>query len=274
MSERRTLTQKDINLTMLRWYFSCEISLNYERMQSMAFCYALSPVLKKLYTEKERFSEALKRHLEMFNINATAGGLVLGSVLAMEEEKANNDDAITGEAINAFKVGLMGPVSALGDSFSAGTITTLFILAACQIASTGSILGWIVLLIGSMYTMGELVVFTNLTYKKGKEAISSILSSSWMNDIIEGANVLGMAMMGAMTAGMVSLPIGITATFGEGVVAVQDKLDSIMPGLLPLCVLIVYYLLISKKKVNIITLVIATIIIAVLGCLIGLFPVL
>lgn len=266
-----TLTQKDINGTIARWYFSCEIALNYERMQALAFCYALQPVLRKLYPDNDKYIEALQRHLELFNINTTSGGLVLGSVLAMEEEKANNYDAVPGSTINAFKTGLMGPVSAFGDSFSAGTITTLFILAACSIASTGNIMGLIVLLIGSLYTLGELIVFTNMTYRRGKTAIREILGSRLMTDVIEGANILGMTMMGAMAAAMVNLTCAIKASFGEGTLVVQDKLDAILPGLLPLCALFIYYYLISKKGVSVIKLVIGTIIIAAISAMIGLF---
>ena len=42
----KKLTRSDINKTMFRWYFSTEISLNYERMQSISFTYALMPVLQ------------------------------------------------------------------------------------------------------------------------------------------------------------------------------------------------------------------------------------
>ena len=148
--ERKTsLTKRDVNRVIARWYITTEMSLNYERMQSIAYTYALIPALKKLYPNKEDMIPALQRHLELFNTNATAGGLILGTTLAMEEEKANNPDAIPSESIVAVKTGLMGPVAALGDSFSAGTITTLFILASCSLAQGGSIAGFWLLLLGT-----------------------------------------------------------------------------------------------------------------------------
>lgn len=110
---RRTLTSKDVNKVIARWYITTEMSLNYERMQSIAYTYALMPALKKLYPDKEQYKEALQRHLELFNTNATAGGLILGTTLAMEEEKANDPQAIPGSSIIAVKTGLMGPVAAL-----------------------------------------------------------------------------------------------------------------------------------------------------------------
>ena len=190
--ERKTsLTKRDVNRVIARWYITTEMSLNYERMQSIAYTYALIPALKKLYPNKEDMIPALQRHLELFNTNATAGGLILGTTLAMEEEKANNPDAIPSESIVAVKTGLMGPVAALGDSFSAGTITTLFILASCSLAQGGSIAGFWLLLLGTMYTLGELIIFTKMTYTKGRSAIKDIMSSKLMSNIIEGANILG-----------------------------------------------------------------------------------
>lgn len=265
------LTKHDVNRVIARWYITCEMSLNYERMQSISYTYSLIPVLKKLYPKKEDLIPALQRHLELFNTNATAGGLILGTTLAMEEQKSQNPDSIPGESVVAVKTGLMGPVAAFGDSFSAGTITTLFILASCALAQTGSIAGFWLLLIGTMYTLGELIVFTHLTYTKGRSAIKDILNSSLMKDIIEGANVLGMGMMGALAASMVTLSIAITATFNEATLTVQDKIDGIMPGLLSIAVLFLYYWLISKKHVSVVKLVLFTIVVALACSAIGLF---
>ena len=266
-----SLTNKDVNRAIARWYITTEMSLNFERMQSIAYTYSIMPALKKLYPNKDDYKEALQRHLELFNTNATAGGLILGTTLAMEEEKANNPDSIPGEAIISIKTGLMGPVAAFGDSFSAGTITTLFILAACSLAKSGSVAGFWLLLLGTMYTLGELIVLTKLTYKKGRSAIKDILSSSLMSDVIEGANILGMAMMGALTASMVNLSVALSATFDKATLSVQDKIDAIMPGLLPISVLFIYYLLISKKHVSVAKLVIGTIVLGIVFAAIGLF---
>lgn len=250
--KKNLLTKHDVNRAIARWYITTEMSLNYERMQSIAYTYSIMPALKKMYPDKEQFKEALQRHLELFNTNATAGGLILGTTLAMEEEKASNPDAIPGSSIIAVKTGLMGPVAAFGDSFSAGTITTLFILASCSLAKQGSIAGFWLLLLGTMYTLGELIVFTHLTYSKGRTAIKDILSSSLMKDIIEGEKAK-------------------EANFSKATLSVQDKLDAIMPGLLPICVLFIYYYLISKKQVSVAKLVFATIVIGLITAGIGLF---
>lgn len=267
--KRISLSKGDINKVIARWYVNCEISLNYERMQSIAFTDALLPALKKLYPDPEDLKDAMRRHLELFNTNATAGGLILGTVLAMEEEKANDPEAIPSESIVAVKTGLMGPVAAFGDSFSAGTLTTLFILAACSLAQSGSFLGLLVLFLGTMVTLCELILTTKLTYKQGRSAIRGILSSKTMNQVVEGANILGMSMMGVLTASMVSLSTILSVTVGESTMAIQDQLDMLMPGLLQIGVLFIYYLLIHKKGVSIAKLVIGTLVVALLLAAIG-----
>lgn len=261
ISENKKLTQKDINRTMFRWYFSTEMSLNYERMQSVAYTYALMPVLKKLYGKKDDFKEALKRHLELFNTNATAGGLILGTTLAMEEEKANGG-SITGDAIVAIKTGLMGPVAAFGDSFSAGTLQTLCILAASTVAAGGSFFGLLLLFLGNFILMAELVFTTNLSYKRGKEATREVLSSSVMNSVLEGANLLGMMMIGALTSSMVVLKTPLSATFGETEMLIQNNIDKLFPGLLSLIAISIFYYLISKKHFSVAKVIFGTIIVS------------
>ena len=97
------------------------------------------------------------------------------------------------------------------------------------------------------------------------------MSSKLMSNIIEGANILGMAMMGALTASMVNLAVAITANFDETTLSVQEKIDGIMPGILSIGVLFIYYYLISKKHVSVAKLVFFTIVIALLCAAIGLF---
>lgn len=268
-TKRISLTTADVNKVIARWYINCEISLNFERMQSIAFTDALLPALKKLYPNKDDLKDAMTRHMELFNTNATAGGLILGTVLAMEEEKANNIDAIPGESIIAVKTGLMGPCAAFGDSFSAGTITTLFILAACSLAQQGNFLGVLVLFLGTMVTLCELILTTKLTYKQGRSAIKNVLGSALMNSVTEGANILGMTMMGVLTSSMVSLSLALQVTSGESTMVIQDQLDTLMPGLLQIAVLFTYYLLISKKNVSIVKLVLGTLVVALVFAFFG-----
>lgn len=81
-----------------------------------------------------------------------------------------------------------------------------------------------------------------------------------------------MFMMGALSAGFVKLKLAAAIPVsGGGSIVLQDSLDSIVPGLLPLLIVFGIYAAIKKKKVNygIISLVIIAV--SLVGSLIGLF---
>ena len=50
---------------------------------------------------------------------------------------------------------------------------------------------------------------------------------------------------------------------------IQDQLNNLMPGLLQISVLFVYYLLISKKNVSIVKLVLGTLVVALVLAFFG-----
>ena len=81
LEEPGRISNWDLFKTWIRWLFFCEVAHSYERFQALAFCYALIPILKKLYPKREEeFNEALARHLEFFNTQAIwGGGTILGT---------------------------------------------------------------------------------------------------------------------------------------------------------------------------------------------------
>ena len=102
-----------------------------------------------------------------------------------------------------------------------------------------------------------------MTYKKGRESIKTIMGSGLMQDVISGANVLAMFMMGAMTASMVTLKTVLKIS----TVVVQDK----FPNVFPLIVLFLIYWLIRKKKVGTGKIVIGIIAVSILLSFVGIF---
>ena len=150
---------------------------------------------------------------------------------------------------------------------NAGIIGTLMKIASATLAAAGNPLALVVLLLFVGYCIGELILTTNMTYKKGRESIKTIMGSGLMQDVISGANVLAMFMMGAMTASMVTLKTVLKIS----TVVVQDKLDSIFPNVFPLIVLFLIYWLIRKKKVGTGKIVIGIIAVSILLSFVGIF---
>ena len=84
---KKLLSKKDINKLVLRWNLMAEMSNSFARLQSLSFCAAFIPILKKLYgNDQEEFSAALTRHLMFFNTEGIWGSVVHGIVIAMEEQ--------------------------------------------------------------------------------------------------------------------------------------------------------------------------------------------
>jgi len=147
MSEKVELTKKDVRKSYWLWQFFSHANYNYERMQGTAFAMSMAPILKKLYPNREDLSDGLKRHLVFFNTEPNVGAVIHGATIAMEEQKANGAE-ITGDSINAFKTGLMGPLAGVGDSLVQGIIIPLLVALGISISMTGNVSGSILVLIG------------------------------------------------------------------------------------------------------------------------------
>lgn len=241
------ITKKDITKAYLRWYNTVEVSNSYERMQTVAFCYSISAILKKLYTKKEDYIDALKRHLNFFNTQGIWGSPLLGISIAMEEERAQNEEAIAPEAITGIKTGLMGPMAGIGDTIDWGTWKPLIFSLAAGFSTGGGIAGFFICFLFAIIPFIEGYVLTNLGYKLGKNAVSSLLESGWIKQLITGSSILGLFMMGALTASTVTLEIPIKLVMGGTTTTIQAILDSILPGMLPLALVLSIYIYFKKK---------------------------
>lgn len=269
--QKSKITLRDVWTVFWRWQLSCEMSNSYERMQSVAYCFAMVPVLKKLYPDREEFIEALQRHLVFFNTEGTIGSIILGMTVALEEEKAVSGGAVTGESIIAMKSALMGPVAGIGDTISQGTVKAIIFTLAVTASAGGSVVGWFLLfvyaLISGIYSWALMVA----GYRMGKNALGRLIASGWIDRIISGASMLGLFVVGGLSATNVSL--NLTATYVSNGVenTVQGLLDSIVPGLLPLCLVmgLSYYFKMKQgtQKFGIVVLVLmaAGVLLALLG---------
>lgn len=261
------LTKKDLNKCYARLSLWGESSLNFERMQSVGWCNAMVPALKKLYTTKEELSEALKRHLQFFNTELMFGNLIFGPTIALEEERAENPEKVPAELISSFKTGTMGPVAAIGDTIHWGTIWTLGIAAGGAMAAEGKVSAVPMLLL--MYALCEVGAYMlfRLGYTTGRVSFTKLMKSGLLNDMLDGANILGMFMMGVLSANLVSA----TATLEVGDFSLQTMLDGIVPGLLPLGIVFGIYYMIRKKQISSAKIVLLVIAIGIIGALLGVF---
>lgn len=247
------------------------MSNSYERMQAIAFCFAMTPVLKKLYNDDdEEYKKGLQRHMQFFNTEGLIGGpICLGVTIAMEEERALTDGVVPEESITTMKTALMGPLAGIGDSLTWGTVSPIIAGIACSASANGSIAGWFILFLFPIITGIYAWYLVKMSYKLGSTSIGKMISSGWFNRILTGGSILGLFMVGALAANYVNLELTASFMASGTETSVQGIIDSIAPGLLPLAVVwgvYFYYRKFGQKYVRLIVcILIASIILAAIG---------
>lgn len=91
-----------------------------------------------------------------------------------------------------------------------------------------------------------------------------------MESLTYGASIIGLMVVGAMTASMIDITIPITFGTGEAKTHVQDIINDIMPCLLPLISFAIVYWLLGKK-VKPLTIIGGIALVGIFGSWIGLF---
>lgn len=271
-ADERKLTKKDLTRVAIR-SLGMEWDWNYERQMNMAFCYSMLPVIKKLYPTKEEQTEAMQRHLEFFNTTPHLSTLILGITAAMEEQNANDPEFET-ESINNVKVSLMGPLAGIGDSFIWGTLRIIATGVGVSLAAQGNILGPLLfLLLFNIPAQGLRFYLMHAGYKLGSGFLAKVQESGLMEILTYGASVLGLMVIGGMTAENVTITVPLVIGSGETATTLGDICNTIMPGLLPLAFTLLMYWLVSKKNVKTTTLLVALVVVGLAGSFFGILGV-
>ncbi|OCG09639.1 PTS mannose family transporter subunit IID [Gilliamella apis] len=302
MTDRIQLSKKDRLAVAWRSTF-LQGSWNYERMQNGGWAYSMIPAIKKLYTTKEDRSAALKRHLEFFNTHPYLASPVLGVTLALEEERANGapvDDV----AIQGVKVGMMGPLAGVGDPVFWFTVRPMLGALGASLALSGNILGPILFFLFWNIIRWSFMWFTQeFGYRTGSK-ITDNLGGGLLQKITKGASILGMFVLAALVQRWVSIkfqPIVSTVKLDNGafidwnslpagtegihkaliqmqsglalnqekVTTLQNNLDQLIPGLVPLLLTFLCMWLL-RKKVSPILIILGLFLVGIIGHVVGL----
>ncbi len=264
----KRLRKKDL---VLHWFLglSQEAAYNYERLQATGTCAAMIPIIKRLYDTKEEISAALKRYLVFFNTEpGFIGPLIPGICASMEEQRANGAE-ITDETINSLRTGLMGPLAGIGDTISQGILYPTAAALACSMAIEGNVMGPILFFIiysGIMVLLGYNMYM--LGYNKGKSAVIKLLQGNMISQITDAFSILGLMVVGAMGAERVLVSIPLSFSIGQTTIVIQEILDSLIPNIVPLGIILLAWNLISKKK-SVIYIMLGIMAIGIIGTYLG-----
>ena len=252
------ITKKDVTRAWRRWFLANEVPHCFDRYIAPSLLWALMPILRKLYKNNDDLREAYQRHLLFFNTQATWGGGTLTGIMAsLEEARAaevsNGDEiTVTDELIYNTKAGLMGALAGIGDSIDSGTVQYIFIAICLPLAQAGSALGALVpFLCFATYQFSIGYYFSHMGYRLGRQAATEIVAGPQMKKIIEGLSILGLFMMGILAGSYVKVQSTLTWTISDKEFILQEILDKIVPGLLPLAVVLAVYFYFVKKGLKV-----------------------
>lgn len=258
------LTKKDIKQANDRMLISAIAMFNYQTQNGPNVAYALAPALRKLYPNDEDYKTALLNHFKYFNSQPYTASLIIGAALGMEQELGIEGK----DAIQNFKVGLMGPGAGIGDSIFWIILPAIFTPIAAASAYEGSYVGLII------YTLYEIILavlryrFFGWGFNMGTNVITKYRKQ--INVLTDAASVLGLCVLGALIPSTVTIVCPLEFTFSTGsVVNIQSLLDSLVPNLLSIVIAGICAVLLGKRKVTMTTLVLVVLVISIIGSVLG-----
>lgn len=268
-SNEKLFTKKDMTkMAVNAGALGMEYSWNYPRQMHLAFCMMIEKCLRKIYKDDpEGYAAALTRHVAFFNITPQLAPFVGGIAVSMEEKVATGE--LEGTAVDSVKAALMGPLSGIGDSIFLGCIRVIAVAVGASLAATGNVLGPILyFLIFNIPAFLVRIFGARLGYDLGFSFLTNAQKSGLMDKIMYAAGIIGTMVIGAMSSDMFWATLPTKIGSGDSATTLQEILDGIMPGLLGIAALGIYYWLL-KKKVNPMILIIGTMILGIAGAFFG-----
>ena len=165
----------------------------------------------------------------------------------------------------------MGPTAGMFDSLFFNTLRVIAAGIGIGLCSQGNFAGTIIFIL--LYGVTQSILkwlLLRVGYTTGTSFIDNIFSTGMMSVLSKSASLLGLMMVGAMTATMVNVPLNWTIVTGDTSVVVLDIINGIFPGLLGVILLFVMVNLI-KKGWRPTRLILLIFIISFVGAILGIF---
>lgn len=206
------------------------------RQMAIGFLWGIWPALDRYYKDQpEKMKQALQRHVQFCNVSNPVFPFLMGLTASMERENSKSDD-FDANSIVAIKAALMGPLAGIGDSFLFSVVRVIAASIGISFALQGSILGPILFFL--IYNVTTFIMRFGLGYigfASGSKFITDMYNNGTLKILTKCAGILGLIMVGAMTASTVKFTTAITFAIPDGdPIALQDSINAIFKGLIPL----------------------------------------
>ena len=190
-------------------------NFNMTKMEANGFTMTMAPAVESIYGDDiEGKKAAYARHQSFFNTHAVAFNFIAGLCYALEKDC--HDGKVPGETIDAIKASLMGPTAGMFDSIFFNCLRVIGAGIAIGLCSQGNILGTFIFIL--LYGISQSLlkwVLLKLGYTLGTSFIDTVFNSGLMSVATRCASILGLMMVGAMTATTVGFPLNWTLNIGE-----------------------------------------------------------
>jgi PTS system mannose-specific IID component len=245
-TEESLIRKKDLVRSWLIWENLPQTCYNYERMMGQAVAHVFVPISKRLYkNDSDKKKEMMQREIEFFNVHIEFGAVIIGMIIAMEEQKAKGKP-IPGEFITSLKTSLMGPLSGIGDTIFQGVLIPILLAICIDITLRGTIWGAIIYAVTIIAIAWSMSYGTFMFgYRAGADAVMDFLEKGILNKVLQGAEIMGCMVMGGLISSYVNMHVAIEIVSSTQTFNVQEQfLDALIPNILPFgFTLLIYWLM-------------------------------
>ena len=273
MAEKK-LSKKALNSGFHRWYYGNLTCFSQEHMQTFGYLCSMLPLCKELYADDpDKMAESMDTYRTFFNTEPQLGTIIVGVTAGLEEARANGAEDVDGETINGLRAGLMGPIAGIGDSLVVGTVIPILLGIAMGMSGGGSPLGAIFyIIVWNLFAYFGMRFLYFKGYDMGTKAVEYLVGDIGMA-IREAVTTLGGIVIGAVSATWVSVKTSFALydEAGNASMVLQEKLDSVFPGLLTAIFVILCWWLMAKKQLSPLKVMGILVIVAFVGVLVGFF---
>jgi len=269
----KKLSKKALSKSFHNWYYGHLTCFSQEHMQTFGYLCAMLPLVEELYDDEEEKSKAMNTYTAFFNTEPQLGTVIVGMTAGLEEARANGAEDVDEETINGLRAGLMGPIAGIGDSLVVGTVIPILLGIAMGMSTGGSPLGAIFyIIVWNLFAYFGMRFMYYKGYQLGGKAVDFLVGPQG-EALRESISMLGGIVIGAVSATWVSVKTSLELNNddGEPYLVLQDKLDSVFPGLLTSLFIVLCWYLMAKKQLSPIKVMLILVVVAFLGALVGFF---